>query len=375
MIKDNSTIQNIWLILLGSFGGFLFSLTGLSIGWLMGALTATGLLSFWRPRWALIKQQKGIQPYWRHIGQWMLGITLGQQVTLSVVNTFENNFLTIVLMLFLSILFALLAGFVLWRYTNSNLLTSLFATTPGGVSAMPSIAEEVGASTVVVSIVQITRIIIVVSAIPLMASYWNAGSGQAAGPGQGLMSAHSTLNLASGLWTIVLAVSAWGGHYIGKRLKLPAPWLVGGMLGVGAIQAVSSFINGGNISAWWPHWTMIIAQVLIGASIGSRLNRTMFKGAKQVVLVGLLSSMGLVIAMFLCSIGISDLTGIPLVTAILAFAPGGVAEMAATALTLHANSAFVVAVQVLRLVTILVLLPPMFRFLQFINQKLSQKAA
>ncbi|MBM7644081.1 membrane AbrB-like protein [Scopulibacillus daqui] len=371
MIKDIPMIQNIWLILLGSAGGFLLSLTGLSIGWLLGTLIVTGLLSLLKPRLALIKQQKGIQPYWRHTGQCILGITLGQQVTLSVLNTFENNFLTIIFMLFLSILFALLAGLVLWRYTNTDLLTSLFATTPGGISAMPSIAEEVGASTVVVSIVQIIRIIMVVGAVPLTASYWNLGLEHAADGGAGINTTVH-LSLSSGLWTIVLAASAIGGYYAGKQLKLPAPWLVGGMLGVGLVQAVISSITGKNLSVWWPHWIMVIAQILIGASIGSRLNRKMFRGAKQIVTVGLLSSLGLVMTMFLCSIGVSGMTGIPLVTCILAFAPGGVAEMATTSLTLHANSAFVVAVQVLRLVTILVLLPPMFRMLQSVNQRLRQ---
>jgi uncharacterized membrane protein AbrB (regulator of aidB expression) len=65
--------------------------------------------------------------------------------------------------------------------------------------------------------------------------------------------------------------------------------------------------------------------------------------------------------MIFCSIGVSSLANIPLVTSTLAFAPGGVAEMATASLSLHADSAFVVAVQTLRLVTIFVLLPPMFR--------------
>lgn len=46
-----------------------------------------------------------------------------------------------------------------------------------------------------------------------------------------------------------------------------------------------------------------------------------------------------------------------------ALAPRGIAEMATTALTLHADAAFVVAVQVLRVILILSFLPVLFKLL------------
>jgi membrane AbrB-like protein len=363
-IKENTCIRNVWFITLGSMGGFLLSLTGLTIGWLLGTLIVTGLLSFWRPKWALMEDTKGIQPYWRHIGQWILGIELGQQVNLTVLDTFEDNCLLITTMLLLSIVFALSAGFILWRFTNTSLLTSLFATTPGGISAMPSIAEEVGANTIVVSIVQLMRIFMVVSTVPLFAAYWNAGTSyhNSAGFSSHVIGAnHPGDSLHGLLWTCILALSAWGGYFLGKQMKVPAPWLVGGMLGVASAQTLGSLVKGLNIVPFWPHWLIVTAQVLIGASIGSRLNKAMFKGARQIAMVGFLSSLGLIFMMIFCSIGVSSLANIPLVTSTLAFAPGGVAEMATASLSLHADSAFVVAVQTLRLVTIFVLLPPMFR--------------
>ncbi len=299
-----------------------------------------------------------IEPYWRHIGQWILGITLGRQMTLSVLQTFGNNWMIIIVMLLLSIVFSLLSGLFLWRYSESDLLTSLFGTAPGGVSAMPSIAEEIGANIVVVSIVQMIRLFLVVGIIPLMASYWGRETSVFS------MALETGTSLGALLWTFVLAFAAWGGYYLGKRLKLPAPWLVGGMMGVAGMEMLGSFLSGEKLVPWWPHWLITLAQIFIGASIGSKLNKEMFEGAKRIVFVGLLSSGGLMVVMLLCSIGVSQVTGIPLVTAILSFAPGGVAEMATASLSLHANAAFVVAVQSLRLLTIFILLPPLFRLLR-----------
>jgi uncharacterized membrane protein AbrB (regulator of aidB expression) len=72
-------------------------------------------------------------------------------------------------MLLLSILLALLCWVIIhWRFSKADMLTSLFCTTPGGISAMPSIAEEAGANTVIVSLVQLMRIILIVGTVPFV---------------------------------------------------------------------------------------------------------------------------------------------------------------------------------------------------------------
>ena len=79
------------------------------------------------------------------------------------------------------------------------------------------------------------------------------------------------------------------------------------------------------------------------------------------MVVALINTIGLIAAMFVCALFVSKITGIELITSILAFAPGGIAEMATTSIVLQADSTLVVAVQVLRILTIWLLLPPLFR--------------
>ena len=79
-------------------------------------------------------------------------------------------------MLLLSIIFSLVSGVILWKFSQTDMLTSFFATAPGGVATMPGIAEEVGANTAVVSIIQTMRIFLVVLTIPIIASSWLATS-------------------------------------------------------------------------------------------------------------------------------------------------------------------------------------------------------
>ncbi|RLQ93675.1 AbrB family transcriptional regulator [Falsibacillus albus] len=355
--SKNRLLQNICFLIISSFGGYLLSLTGTSIAWMVGSLAAAGILSFWKPRWLQLK--KGIEPYWRHIGQAIIGIELGQQISISVFKTFEMHYVVITATLLLSILLALVSGVVLWWFSKADMVTSLFSTTPGGISAMPSIAEEVGANTVTVSIVQMIRIFLVVGTVPLLAnsSKMSVASGSMAAPIMHILHPDQVT------WTFALILGSTIGYIIGRLVKLPAPWLVGGMMAVAVIQLIGTSTQGGAPLVWWPHGLNVLAQIFIGASIGSRLNKEMFTGAKKIFVFGLLTSSGLIAAMALFALEVSKITHIPFATALLAFAPGGVAEMATTSIALHADSTFVVTVQVLRLLTIFMILPPLFKLL------------
>ncbi|MFJ5622703.1 AbrB family transcriptional regulator [Peribacillus loiseleuriae] len=101
--------------------------------------------------------------------------------------------------------------------------------------------------------------------------------------------------------------------------------------------------------------------VLILASIP--LPQGMFIGLKQTLVVAFISTLMLIVAMFACAYFVSKITGMAFMTTALALAPGGIAEMATTAVVLDADSTFVVAVQVLRIIVVCLVLPPIFKIL------------
>ncbi|MFB9759551.1 AbrB family transcriptional regulator [Ectobacillus funiculus] len=362
-MKDTVFFKNIYFIILSSIGGLILSLTGLSIGWMLGTLLLAALLSFQRSTFLkLPEKQQGVSKHWLQAGQCILGIELGQKMNLSIFHIFKEDWMTILIMLLLSIVFSILSGFILWKFSQMDMLTSLFGTAPGGLSAMPSIAEEVGANTAIVSIVQTMRVFLIVLMIPVIVSSWTLDP---VNPTAAYLSSVQIpmFHIGQLLWTIILIVTACGGYYIGKTLRFPAPWLVGSMVSVAIIQSLSSSYVGHDMIAWWPHSVIILSQILMGSSIGSRFEKNMFIGLKNTLFVSLVSTISLILAMFLCAYLVSTLTGITFITAALAFAPGGIAEMTTTAVVLHADSTFVLAVQVLRLVFVCVILPPFFRFL------------
>jgi uncharacterized protein len=347
----------IFLILLSMTGGFIFSFTGSPISWLLGSLIFAWLLCTIGAKWLKLEEEKQIHPFWRQLGQTILGIELGQNFKVSILDTFKDHFIVIVIALLFTIAISILSGILLWRFSSASMMTCLFGSTPGGISAMPAIADEVGANALVVTFIQTLRILLVVGILPLIVGVLPTHSGKIDPIN------HQSYSLFSSFWTAVLIIGACGGALIGKKIKMPAPWLIGSMLGVTFIQFIGTLVFKEGVKALWSHNLIILAQILIGSSIGSRVNMKMFKELGQTFFVSLISTSGLVILLSLLSVGISKITHIPLVTCILAFAPGGVAEMTTTAIALHANSTFVLAVQSFRLMTILILLPPLFRFI------------
>lgn len=369
MTLNKAFFQYIIFVAFSSVGGFLISLTGLSIGWMIGTMLMSTFLSFQRPKFLQIPEsKKGIPKYWLYIGQCILGIELGQKMNASVIFMFTDHWLTIVFMLLLSIVFALLSGIVLWRYTKLDLLTSLFATIPGGLSTIPGIAEEVGANTGIVSIIQTIRSFLVIFMIPVVLSTVSF-DGSSSGYHHAISTIAPKFETTQLIWTALLVGVAVLGYYLGKHLRFPAPWLIGGMVSVGLFKSIAAIYNGFDIVPWWPHWIIILSQIFIGASIGSRFHKGMFSGLHKILVVSSLSTIGFITSMFGCAYIVTALTGMSITTSALAFAPGGIAEMTTTSIILHADSTFVVAVQVLRVISVCTILPLLFRYLHHLKTK------
>ncbi|KEF37876.1 membrane protein AbrB duplication [Schinkia azotoformans MEV2011] len=369
-MKGSKGFLRIFLfVVLSGTGGFLLSLTGLSIGWMIGTLIMATVLSFTRPKFLSIPNNKaGIPKYWLYIGQCILGIELGQKMNTTVLFTFRDNWLAVTIMLLLSISFSLLAGYIFWKISNLDMLTSFFATAPGGMSAMPGIADEVGANTGIVSIIQTVRVFLVILTIPVLLSSWFSD-----GVNTELINvvANETIAFEPNqiLMTIILVFVAIVGYHLGKLLRFPAPWLLGSMVSIAIFKSLSSLYLGHDLSAWWSHELIIFSQIFIGASIGSRFHKKMFVGLKKTLFVSSLCTIGFILSMFLCAYIVSAITGITFITSALAFAPGGVAEMTTTAVVLKGDPTFVVAVQVFRIIAVCVMLPPVFRLLNYWDVK------
>lgn len=148
------------------------------------------------------------------------------------------------------------------------------------------------------------------------------------------------------------------GAFVGRFLRFPL-WPLTGAIAGAAILHVS--VGGSSVT---PSWWGFVAQVLVGAVVGCRLNsknlgefRTVMAPGSVAVVVIVGAGLGLG-ALFL----VLDIAG-PVV-AFFGLVPGGVGEMVAASTALGGDGAVVAGMHLVRLLVLLAVLPPLIRWAQ-----------
>ena len=105
-----------------------------------------------------------------------------------------------------------------------------------------------------------------------------------------------------------------------------------------------------------------MAQWLIGSGLGCHFNRAFFRRAPSFIGRTLLGTAMTMLIAGLCAVGLSSLTQLDLRSMTLGMMPGGIAEMSLTAEMLQLSVPLVTALQVMRLLFVLFLAEPLFKY-------------
>ncbi len=323
---------------------------GTPIPWMIGPLLATSLVSM------LGAPTESWIPL-RNAGQWVIGTALGLYFTPAVGALVAGLWWGIALGVAWAL--ALGLGFGAWmRRVHAGHLSGLtpaqlrsttyFAGSIGGASEMTLIAERQGARTDLVAAAHSLRVLLVTLTVPFAMQFWGVSGLDALPP------ATRAVQAGGLLWLGVLTLA---GVLLMRRLRRANPWFMGALL-VTMLLTLSdvtlSAIPGGLSAA---------AQLVIGVSLGVRFNPAFVHTAPRwlasvafasAVMMGLCAGFAWLLAV---------LTGLHPATLVLGTAPGGIAEMAITAKVLQLGVPVVTAFQVCRLVAVLVLAEPVYRWL------------
>ncbi len=184
--------------------------------------------------------------------------------------------------------------------------------------------------------------------IPFAFAFADLHGADATLPGARVVDAQGLLQLA-----VATGVGAWLMQQTGRA----NPWFMGALL-----VAMGITMAGLEWSAM-PQAATNIAQLLIGVSLGVRFQRQFLHAAPRWMASVVLGTLTMIA---LCA-GFAALlawgTGLHVATLVLGTSPGGIAEMAITAKVLQLGVAVVTAFQVCRLVAVLVLVEPLYRWL------------
>lgn len=312
--------------------------------WMIGPLLATAAATILRTRtesWTPL----------RNAGQCIIGAALGlyftSQVTALVLSLWWAIGLGIVWALGIGWLFgAWLHRLHAHRMPGFSRATSYFAGAIGGASEMTLLAERAHGRTDLVAAAHSMRLLLVTVLIPFGMQY------------SGL---HGLDLLVTGAREVnwgglgLLGLAAAAGAWVLERLGRGNPWFMGALL-----VSMGLTMAGVELSAM-PRGLSNAAQLLIGVSLGVRFTPAFVHTAPR----WLASVAGGSVVMIVLSAGFAWLlalgTGLHPATMILATGPGGIAEMSITAKVLQLGAPVVTAFQVCRLITVLVLVEPLYR--------------
>lgn len=154
---------------------------------------------------------------------------------------------------------------------------------------------------------------------------------------------------------ITLIIGLIGG-LTALRLKVPAGAMVGAMLSV----AVFNVITG---SAYLPQDVKVITQIAAGAFIGAGIKYKDVLDLKLMIKPAILMVAAMIVLDLLMGIIMYKTTGINLVTALFACAPGGIVDMSLISNDLGADSSKVAILQMVRLMSVFAIFTPTMKFL------------
>lgn len=163
------------------------------------------------------------------------------------------------------------------------------------------------------------------------------------------------LNVGTLLTTLALLVSGAAGIALARLLRIPG----GDLLGAMTAAAIVTLLNPATYGI--PGEIRVLAQIMVGALIGSQIRPGALAGLRPVAGRVLLLSLALILAGFGTGALFSLATGLSLPAGLLALLPGGAADVAAVALELGDEAPIVVGVQGLRQLLVLGVLGVAFR--------------
>lgn len=280
-----------------------------------------------------------MHPRLRDLAFVVIGISLGAGVEAGAFDQIGAWSVSLVMLLACLVTTLLLGTLLLQRLFGMDRNTAVLATSPGTMSNALAIALEGRGDATAILILQMIRLLVLVTLVPPIALLIDADSGFAPA---------APMDLAALALLVVpaLALGLWG-----ARVGIPAACLLFGMI-VSACAHVIGLAHGPA-----PEWVVNGSFVVAGTALGARLTAVTATQLLQMAKAGLLlvaSAIGVSLAFAALT---HVLTGLPLAQIWIAFAPGGVEAMAAIGLALGYDPAYVAIHHFARILALVVMIP------------------
>ncbi|PZW45808.1 hypothetical protein C8P66_1105 [Humitalea rosea] len=327
--------------LIGGAGGAVFAWLHMPLAWLTGSLLAVAAARF-----AGLPAEGSRQARNALFG--IIGIALGAYFTPATAALLTEKLPLVLVAALASLGVGAALAPLLARVGRVDMATAWFSSIPGGVADMALLADSYGGRAAPVAVTQLLRICFVVILVPNAFALFgfHAEHPWAASP-LPFLPLRLLLLYCGGLAAALLLV----------RVGVRVGWLLGPLVVTATLTASGVPLSG------VPPWLTAIAQVALGASLGTGFGREALRSLRRFLPAAILHVVALMTCCALVGMLLGLIWGESLGTMLLGTAPGGVAEMSLTAKTLGFDVALVVILHVTRIFLVSLITPLFFRVL------------
>jgi uncharacterized protein len=283
------------------------------------------------------------------LGQSVIGVVIGVLAQPSTLTGLADDWLPVLAVGLGTLAISMGVGLLLGLRPGVSPLTGMLSLTAGGASGLVAISRDLGGDERIVAVVQYLRVGLVTASMPVVAAVGFGASAGGAGPA----------SADTAPWFVDLGFLAFCvvvGLGLARVTRVPAGGLLGPM-----VVAIALNLAGLSFGASPPTLLVEIAYAVIGWQAGVRFTRESLRTVLGVLPLAVALILAIVAACAGLGIVLSQLTGVSLLDGYLATTPGGIYAVLATAISSGGDVTFVVAVQVLRVIVMLLVAPALAR--------------
>lgn len=283
---------------------------------------------------------------WRNMGLIVAGYGIGRDFTQNTLLRMSEQMVGVFGAAFVAIGISIIVAWFTYRHTFANLISCVLGMMPGGLNQMMLMADEdqrVDANVVIMQ--QIIRLFGVLVTIPFLAVHLLGAS---------VAEQSLFVNAATGesvSWLILIPVAGIGA-FLAKKIKMPTSFLIGPIIATAVFS-----ITYNEALQKVPPVLMNFAQMNIGLYMGCMLDKDRLFRTKRLIPYALGGTVLIIGGSVAMAQMLSAYYGLPLVTAFLAMAPGGVAEMCLAGMSMGADVSLILTYQIVRMFIINLIVP------------------
>lgn len=324
--------------LVGIIGALLASAAHWPLPWIIGSMLAVIFVRC--SGWLIAEIPNG-----RKSGQWMIATSIGLHFTQPVVHEIVGHFPMMLAAAFLTLLLAL-AGIAFMRRQGMDLKTAYFAFMPANFAEMIQLGMRHRADVSQIAAAHSIRLVLIVLSVPaamFLLMQVTPGVTEPLRPA------------AQWQWLGPMLVGGALVAVLWRRMGLPNPWMFGPMALCAGLTAAFDLRTA--LPVEMSHY----GQLMIGCALGSFFDRGFFRRSPLYLMKVVIFTLSMIVGTFLFAWGFGWLTGMPVLSLALGMMPGSSTEMYLTAEALHLGAGLVTAMQIMRLVVVMLCAEPVLK--------------